>query len=111
MMMMMMMMKISNRRLIFGGEKSRQNLLTRRTFNELSSSSSGNHSSRSREIAKQIFCVLRDRDFYAPLKASLKPLFTTERKQHATQHPYEMFEFFLKNRTKERNERSEKSDA
>ena len=34
-------------------------------------------------------------------KASLQ----TERKQHATQHPYEMFEFFLKNRTKERNER------
>ena len=99
-----MMMKISNRRLILGGEKSRQNLLTRRTFNELSSSSSGNHSSRSREIAKQIFYFLRYRDFYASESLS-KASLQTERKQHATQHPYEMFEFFLKNRTKERNER------
>jgi len=98
MMMMMMMMKISNRRLIFGGEKSRQNLLTRRTFNELSSSSSGNHSSRSREIAKQIFYVLRDCDFYAPLKASLKPLFQSN--NNTTQHPYEMFEFFSKEQNK-----------
>ena len=96
--MMMMMMKISNRRLIFGGEKSRQNLLTRRTFNELSSSSSGNHSSRSREIAKQIFYVLRDCDFYAPLKASLKPLFQSN--NNTTQHPYEMFEFFSKEQNK-----------
>jgi len=93
------MMKISNRQsLIMGGEKSRQNLLTRRTFNELSSSSSGNHSSRSREIAKQIFCVLRDCDFYAPLKASLKPLFQSN--NNTTQHPYEMFEFFSKEQNK-----------
>jgi len=109
--MMMMMMKISNRRLIMGGEKSRQNLLTRRTFNELSSSSSGNHSSRSREIAKQIFYVLRDRDFYAPLKASLKPLFKQSENNTQRNTPTKCSNFFLKNRTKERNERSEKSDA
>ena len=107
---MMMMMKISNRRLILGGEKSRQNLLTRRTFNKLSSSSSGNHSSRSREIAKQIFYVLRYRDFYASESLS-KASLQTERKQHNTTPLGKCSNFFLKNRTKERKERSEKSDA
>jgi hypothetical protein len=45
---------------------------------------------------------------FTPLKPLSEASLQTERKQHATQHPYEMFEFFfVKNRTKERNERSE----
>ena len=99
-MMMMMMTKISNRRLIMGGEKSRQNLLTRRAFNELSSSSSGNHSERSREISKQIFYFLRDRDFYAPLKASLKPLFKQSENNTQRNTPTNFVRIFSKEQNK-----------